>query len=348
MEGAYSRHQGYVERRRFPPLRSDPGLPPSAADPPLLRVSEDPPVPPDLAARLASRQLLVVTGKGGVGKTALTACLGRLLAARGRRTLVFEVDPRENLHQMLGVAPSGGEILEAGGGLHLQNLKPRQVVDAIVRERLKLEALVRRVLASPVYQHFAEGAPGLEEVAILGHALRLIRGIGHREPFDCVVLDAPATGHGVTLLAAPRLLSEVIVKGPFGRMGRELAELVADRRRCGVVVVTAAEEMPVQEAVELRASLEERLGRKPELLVVNGLYPEPPADGEGDPAVDLWRRRWRLNGAELERLEGDWEGPRVHLPQLALDRGPALVQALSACFERELEHRARERREVPV
>lgn len=282
----------------------------------------------------------MVTGKGGVGKTALTACLGRSLARRGRRTLVFEVDPRENLHQMLGVPPSGGEITEAGGGLFLQNLKPREVVDAIVRERLKLEVLTRRVLESPVYQHFAEGAPGLREVAILGHALRLIRGIGPRwgELFDTVVLDAPATGHGVTLLAAPRLLAEVIEKGPIGHLGRELAEFVADPERCGVVVVTAAEEMPVQEALELRASLRQRLGREPELLVVNGLYPEvPPRPANSpEPSVELWRRRRRLNEAELERLDHGWDGPRVHLPQFPLDRGPQLVEALRRCFEAEI------------
>jgi anion-transporting ArsA/GET3 family ATPase len=297
-------------------------------------------VPRDLFARLASRQLLVVTGKGGVGKTALTACLGRGLARRGRRTLVFEVDPRENLHQMLGVPPSGGDITDAGGGLYLQNLKPREVVDAIVRERLKLEMVTRRILDSPVYQHFAEGAPGLKEVAILGHALRLIRGAGPRrgELFDTVVLDAPATGHGVTLLAAPRLLSEVIEKGPIGHMGQELAEFVADADRCGVVVVTAAEEMPVEEALELRQSLRERLSREPELLVVNGLYPPAPRqlDGAADPWVDLWRRRRRLNEAELERLEAGWEGPRVELPQFPLDRGPELVEALRRCLETEL------------
>lgn len=285
----------------------------------------------DLFQRLASRRLLVVTGKGGVGKTAVTAVLGRLLARR-RRVLVFEVDPRENLHRMLGVPPSGGEVTEVGGGLFLQNLKPREVVDAIVRERLKLEALTRRVLESPVYQHFAEGAPGLKEVAVLGHALRLLRGIGRRgEGMDCVVLDAPATGHGVAMLTAPRLLSDVIRKGPFGNMGRELAEFVADPGQVSVVVVTSPEEMPVDEALELRSDLLERFGREPELLVVNGLYPPLP-EGEEDSALDLWRRRRRLNEKERRRLVEAWEGPRVELPHFPLPGGPELVDALAGCL----------------
>src|SRR5215471_11287129 len=105
-----------------------------------------------LLDRLGGLQLIVVTGKGGVGKTAIASAFGTLLARAGRRTLVLEIDPRDNVHQMLGVAPSGGAIVPAGPRLWVQNLKPGQVLDGIVRERLKIEMLSRRVLASPIYE----------------------------------------------------------------------------------------------------------------------------------------------------------------------------------------------------
>jgi anion-transporting ArsA/GET3 family ATPase len=292
---------------------------------------------------LGSRDLIVVTGKGGVGKSAVAATLGTMMADAGRRTLVLEVDPRENVHQMLGAPPSGGEILPVGRNLFLQNLQPRTVIDRLVLERVRFGVVARRIFKSPVYHHFTAGAPGLKEMAVLGHALLLVEGrIPDLEAYDTVVLDAPATGHGVSLLAAPQLVSEAIRQGPISQLSGEVAELVSSERRCGVIVVTLAEEMPVTEALDLRRLLNERVGRDPDLLIVNGLYPkvgpesgvgEPevgePADLADDPVESLWRERRKLNELELARLASSWPGPRVELPLLPIDRGPELIRALA-------------------
>lgn len=299
----------------------------------------------DPIAALAARGFVVVTGKGGVGKSTVSAVLARHLtgdpagSGAGRRVLVVEVDPRENLHQLLGAAPSGGEIVDVGGGLFLQHLRPRAVVDRVIEERIRIGAVVRKVQGSAVYEHFVDGAPGLKELAILEHARRLL----DEGRFEVVILDAPATGHGVSMLRAPLLVSEVVEGGPFGRIAADIAALVADPARCAVAVVTQAEEMPVHEALELRRAMAEQLDRQPDLLVVNSLYPALPGEGAlvGAPAdlVELWRRRRAVNVRELERLEREWpEGAadpverRIELPLLPVPRGPELVAALGRCL----------------
>jgi anion-transporting ArsA/GET3 family ATPase len=299
----------------------------------------------NLLDRLAGLELIVVTGKGGVGKSTLTAALGRLLARRGRHTLLLEIDPRESLFRLLDVPPSGGEFQRVDDLLHVQNLSPARVLDEVVREQLHIELLSRRVLASPIYRHFTEAAPGLKEVAALEHAQRVVQGRAGSKapPVDIVVLDAPATGHGVSLLTAPQLVADVIHDGPFGRMGAEVASFVADPQRCGIVLATAAEEMPVQEAVELIESLTEQLARSPELVIVNGLYPGPVSDDEQRstaPALQLWRRRRRVNERELRRLDAAWRGPRVELPLLPLDSGCELAETLGDALAGKLVERS--------
>ena len=282
----------------------------------------------NVLARLDQLQLLVVTGKGGVGKSTISAALGAHLANRGRKVLLIEVDPRENLHQLLETPPSGGEIVEAASNLWLQHIDPRELLDDLVRETLKVGALARKVLASPVHLHFTEGAPGLKQTAVFGRALRMVEGHGPKElrrP-DVVILDAPASGHGIAWMTAPQLVSEVISSGPIGKMAAEIAGFLADTERFGSIVVTTAEEMPVQESLELIEAMHVRLDRRPELVVVNAVYPPAPRPRAGnDDATRLWIRRRQVNEAELARLESGWDGPTVEIPLEPIDAGPVLV-----------------------
>jgi len=295
----------------------------------------------EVLSRLDRLELLVVTGKGGVGKSTISAALGALLANRGRTVLLIEVDPRENLHQLLDTPPSGGEIVEAASNLYLQHLEPRKLLDDAVREKLKVGALVRKVLSSPVHLHFTEGAPGLKQTAVFGRALRMVEGHGPkklRKP-DIVILDAPASGHGIAWMAAPQLVFEVISSGPIGHMASEIASFLEDRDRFGSVVVTTAEEMPVQEALELFGAMDEQLGRQPELVVVNAIYPPLPGRAGRDKSTRLWARRRAVNEHELARLGERWNGPIAEVPLEPIDAGPALVGVVGKHLQRALEDR---------
>lgn len=300
-----------------------------------------------LLDQLSRRQLLVLTGKGGVGKSALTAALGLMLAESRRKVLLLEIDPRESLYRLLDLPPSGGGIVQALPGLWVQNVQPRAVLDRMVREQLRLGVVADRVLSSPVYQQFAEGAPGLKEMAVLAYAQRVVQGqAGQETPrADLVLLDAPATGHGLSLLGAPLLVSEVIHDGPVGKQAKQLADFVSDAARCGILVATLAEEMPTQEALELIGAVERCFSHGPDLLLVNGLYPalgsSPDSSSSPDaPWAALWRERRGVNDRELRRLDEVWKGPRIDLPLLPTDRGPDLVAGLQERLEAALGRQA--------
>jgi hypothetical protein len=127
-------------------------------------------------------------------------------------------------------------------------------------------------------------------------------------------------------MTAPQLVSEVISSGPIGHMAAEIATFLADRNRFGSIVVTTAEEMPVQESLELLGAMSTRLDRQPELVVVNAMYPPAPKPRRrDDEATSLWIRRRRINEDELARLRADWDGPTVVVPLEPIDAGPVLV-----------------------
>jgi anion-transporting ArsA/GET3 family ATPase len=289
-----------------------------------------------IVEHLARRALTLVTGKGGVGKSVVAAALGRLLAGDGHDTLLLEVDPRESLHELTATPPSGGEVVRVAPHLRLQHVPPREVIEATVRDHLKVDMLVKRVTRSPVFAHFVEAAPGLDALAVLGHAWRIHEGMAGRalSGIDTIVLDAPASGHGLSMLGAPAAVAEVIDSGPFGEMAANLRGFVADPDRLALVVVTHAEEMPVTETLELLDGLAGRLDRAPDLIVVNAVYPEFEAHGLPEAAARLWRERRRMNDRELARLARHWDGPLAVVPLLARDRGPALVREIAEHLSR--------------
>lgn len=281
--------------------------------------------PPWIGTSLAGG-LVFVTGKGGVGKSAVAAAVSLVLSRAGQRVLLLEIDPRESLHAWLGVAPSGGERVAVAPRLALESLRPRSLVDRQVEERIPVRLLARRLLAHPMYQQFVDGAPGLEELAVLDHVERSLRG-----EFDTVVLDGAASGHALGQLRAPELVAEVVHSGPFARLAARLEELVADPRRCRSVLVATAEEMPVEETLELAGSLAGALGRPAALLAINQLAPDDlPAARPGEAApLALWRRRLALQERCRERLHAGWRGAVVELPWLPLPRGAALARSLA-------------------
>ncbi|MGH9379288.1 MAG: ArsA family ATPase [Thermoanaerobaculia bacterium] len=287
--------------------------------------------------RLAERPLIVVTGKGGVGKTTVTGLLARAAARRRRKVLALEADPRESLHRLFGVSPSDGATVAAGDGVALHHLRPRVALDELVAWRLGSRWVASRLAESSGYEHFAEGAPGLKELAVFAWILERLRNEDRAsERPQTVVLDAPAGGHAAAWLEAPRLVAEAIGSGPVAELARELDAALADGAHTAIVLVTLAEEMPVTESLELAAQLRAHSGRLPDLAVVNGLLPPWPAEGgeaNDDPAASMWGAWRRLQQRERARLAEGLPIPCIELPRLAEEAGPGLLAGLAAALE---------------
>jgi len=222
--------------------------------------------------QLGSRRFLFVTGKGGVGKTTVTAALALALAARGKRVLVALCDAHERLSAILGTTPIDHEIAELIPGVWATRIEPARAMREYGALVLKVRTLARAVFDNRYTKAFLRAVPGLYEWAQLGkawyHTTEQLADGSRR--FDVVLFDAPATGHGLDMLRVPKLIVDIVPKGILRRDAKLAWQMFRNPARSGVVVVSLPEDMPVTETLELVAALRE-LRLPVARVVVNGM-----------------------------------------------------------------------------
>jgi len=282
---------------------------------------------------LLAKDLVVVTGKGGAGKTTVAAALGLAAAARGRRVVVAEVAARDELARALGGGRAEPFVeRNVAPGLHHVSIEPQRAMEEYLVDQLPSRALAEVLVRSRLFAYLAAATPGLRELLTMGKVWELVqaeRRTPGAAPYDLVVLDAPATGHGLALLAAPRTFADAAQVGPISRQGRTIHRMLTDRARTGIVAVAAPEELPVNEALALRDALRDRLGLDLDRIVLNGMLPDRltaaesgTLEGAGNArAVRLARhhhRRARAQRAQAARLRRGLrdEVPLTSLPYL--------------------------------
>jgi anion-transporting ArsA/GET3 family ATPase len=295
---------------------------------------------------LLDKRLVVVTGKGGVGKTTVAAALGLVASRAGKRTVICEVAEQERLSDLFGVDASGHEERELAPNLHALSVDPELAKEEWLRYQLKSGTLAGVLGGSSVFRYLSAAAPGLSELVTIGKVwdlAQLERRTGG-SVFDLAIVDAPPTGHGVAMLRAPSTYAGVARVGPIRRQALQIDAFLRDRRRTGVLVVALPEEMPVNETLDLERRLREEMEMAIDRAVVNALYPErftrvdakrlrAAADthGSGDSAPGASAGPLRAALAEHERVRGQ----RSQLRRLR--RGlDAPVATLPFLFEPEL------------
>lgn len=264
-------------------------------------------------ASLLERKLIVVTGKGGVGKSTIACALGLAAAQQGLRTIVVELGARHHLPDLFAadrMGPNGSDsAMGAGGGKHShRGWQPGRHDDgeeiqlqeslwtmSIDQDRALgewLQTLTGRISArllasSSTFQYFAAAAPGVKELVSMVKLRELCEGRGPvksgsgdsgrerrgRPAYDLVVLDAPASGHALAMLRSPQTFSTIVRVGPLAEQAQALRELLEDARRSAYLAVTHASEMAVTETLELEEGLRVELDRDLDAVIVNGTMP---------------------------------------------------------------------------
>jgi energy-coupling factor transporter ATP-binding protein EcfA2 len=303
---------------------------------------------------LLDKRLLLVTGKGGVGKSTVSAALALLASRKGKRVLVCEVNAQESVAPMLGAPPSGHAVREAAPGLFTVNVTPQEAMREYGLMVLKFRTIYEAVFENRVVKFFLRVIPSLAELVMLGKILHEARvEEGGRPRWDLVVMDAPATGHAVQLLRVPSALIDTVPAGPLRRDAEWMRDLLVDPARTSLSIVTLPEEMPVNEAIDLDAQVRGILGIPRGVLFVNAM-PEArftaaererlgplseaaPPLGPAARAARLQALRAEQAARYAERARAALDLPTAMLPLLAEERwGPSAVERIAAAMEADL------------
>lgn len=286
-------------------------------------------------ALLRDRSLLYVTGKGGVGKTTVAAALGLAAARTGRRTIVCEVAEQDRMSRAFareGVRPE--QEVQLADGLWAITIDPQAALEEWLAKQVGGAAL--KVLGhSHAFQYFIAAAPGAKELITIAKIWELAqteRWTRSSDTYDLVVVDAPASGHGIGMLTTPRTFGEIARVGPIRRQAYKVSEMLADPQRTGYVAVALPEEMPVTETIELEARLRAEVGLGLDAIVMNAMWPERfssadvtklrAAAGDGFDEASLGAVRAALSVHErvkaqrthVRRLEAATDAPVTPLP----------------------------------
>ncbi|MDP8975798.1 MAG: P-loop NTPase [Actinomycetota bacterium] len=248
-------------------------------------------------------RLLIVAGKGGVGKTTVSAALARMAADAGLTTLVLDVEGKSGLPAAFGHDHLLGyeEMVMApdrpgAGEIRARTLTPDDALIEYLEEH-GMGRISRKLLSSGAIDVVATAVPGIKDILVLGKVKQLERACAA----DLIVVDAPAAGHAVTFLTSASGLLDSVRVGPIRAQAQDVVDLLSDPARCQVLLVTLPEETPVNEVVETAYKLEDRVGVSLAAVVVNGLYPPRPGL-DADPAEVAERQGVRLPAPEVERL----------------------------------------------
>ena len=225
---------------------------------------------------LLDKRLIVVTGKGGVGKTTVAVALGLAAARAGKRTIVAEVAQQERVSRAFRREGLGYSEAELTDNLFAMSIDPERALKEYLGQQIG-GTLGGVLTGNRIFEYFAAAAPGVRELATVGKVWELAqehRRDARQRPYDLVIMDAPASGNGLALLRSPRTFGDIARVGPIRRRADMIHAFLTDPRRTALVAVALPQEMPVNETLEFRGKLRDEMGMQTQAVIVNSVLPE--------------------------------------------------------------------------
>jgi hypothetical protein len=225
-------------------------------------------------SRLLDKRLLFVTGKGGVGKSTVAAALALKAARDGKRVLVCEIRAHERISALLGHPPAGAEITRLEENLDAVDIQTADAFREYALMKLKFQTVYKVVFENRLMRYALRAIPSIAEIVTLGKIVFHVgERAGGRPKWDVVIVDAPATGHALTLLRTPQTIVESVPAGAMADEMKHILDVFADPKLSGLVLVTLPEEMPVNETIELDRELARTVKLERSAVVLNGDLP---------------------------------------------------------------------------
>jgi arsenite-transporting ATPase len=309
----------------------------------------------DLARFCSSARVMIVAGKGGVGKTTVTATLAAAATDAGLSVLIVEVEGKSGLAACFGRPPLEYEETELAPGVRGRTLTPDEALLDYL-ENHGLRRISKRLVRSGALEVVSTAVPGMKDILVLGK----VKALELEGAADLILIDAPAAGHAVSFLMSPRGLGDAVRVGPVSKQSTDVIEMLSDPSRCQLMLVTVPEETPVNELVDTAFQLEDRIGVQLGPVVVNACYPDPGLPASVDEvqrladelgvfvspretsdlvaAAEFRRERYVLQQEQADRLAARLPLPQVRLPFLfTAELGPPEIGTLAGTFAAQVE-----------
>ena len=304
---------------------------------------------------LLSHRLIVNIGKGGVGKSAVSAAMALAASRRGLKTLLVQLDAKDRISEYLGTAPVEGDVKEYLPGLYCVNIFPRDAQREYVLHLLKFGAIYKVVFENRLVRAFINGVPAINDLMMLSKVDYHLsqKHWGGAWVYDVVIIDAPPTGHGMFFLSVPDVIIQALSRGPLHQSAMSMARRLRDPSYTAFNLISLPEEMPVSETIDAYNTLVHNLGMTPTMLTVNRYLPGQCAGidpgvvarardraGNDTPLPEALRvlaeevRRYGQAREHIERLVETLHLPEVYVEDMISHRfGRDEIEAIARAME---------------